>query len=98
MYIRGAPRLDKPHICTVIAWDFNGMLNAFVDKSQCHKLTKTRMALKLHIKDLGLCDIWQFIHPVSRGYSYFSPVHGLEKTFGFIRHPNKLGLSDTITI
>uniref|UniRef100_A0A8C0ILN8 Endonuclease/exonuclease/phosphatase domain-containing protein n=1 Tax=Chelonoidis abingdonii TaxID=106734 RepID=A0A8C0ILN8_CHEAB len=68
----------EPHMPTVIAGDFNETLGPFVDISQPqgHKQMKIKMALELLIKDLGLCFILWFIHPVYGDYSYFSPVHG----------------------
>jgi len=55
---------------TIMAWDFNQVLDAVLDKTTISKnMPKDRLAIKLMMKDLGLIDIWRLVNPREREYT-----------------------------
>lgn len=61
---------------TIIAGDFNQVLDAVVDKTTFSKnKPKDRLGIKLLMKDLGLVDIWRVVNPKDREYKFYSHKH-----------------------
>lgn len=68
------PDMDSHHL--ILAGDFNCCFSA-LDRSSSNTLisSKAVQTIKLFLRTFGVCDIWHFLNPSSRSYSFFSLAH-----------------------
>lgn len=75
---------DLPGNC-IIAGDFNCTLDPSKDRSPGidNSHVKSRETICQFIKELGLIDIWRFLHPTSLSYSCHSKTHNTYSRIDF---------------
>lgn len=61
----------------IIGGDFNCWLDPVLDRSSSKPISESKSASFIHnfISEYGLSELWRFLHPTEREYSYFSSVH-----------------------
>lgn len=69
------PNVDTQYI--ILGGDLNCVMNTQLDRSNSKVTTLSKMATALtsDMKDYGGCDLWRFLYPDARAYSFFSHVH-----------------------
>uniref|UniRef100_A0A672HXW1 Endonuclease/exonuclease/phosphatase domain-containing protein n=1 Tax=Salarias fasciatus TaxID=181472 RepID=A0A672HXW1_SALFA len=62
----------------IFGGDMNCVLSPTLDRSSSRAASTSNSALQLQLflSSNGVVDIWRFLNPTSRSYSFFSPVHG----------------------
>ena len=75
------PNMDSHHL--ILGGDTNCVLSSNLDRSSSKTSSESKSAqtIQLFLQAYGVADVWRFLNPTSRGYSFFSPVH---KTFSRI--------------
>lgn len=87
-----APNEDCPHFFKKLAnlvadhgdgfflmgGDLNCVLNSRIDKLPSSLKPQSRMSKSLMnmMKELGLIDVWRYLHPKERNFTFMSQVHG----------------------
>ena len=68
------PNMNTHHL--ILAGDFNCCFST-LDRSSSNPLTTSKavQTIQLLLQSYGICDIWRFLNPNSRSYSFYSPVH-----------------------
>lgn len=69
---------DKAEGILVIGGDFNCVLNSYMDRLPIEKRPlsrKTNTALGM-MSELGLIDIWRYLHPKEKDFTFMSKPHG----------------------
>lgn len=69
------PDMDSHQL--IIGGDFNLVLDSDLDRSSRRPVTETKMAksVKKFMNTYKIIDPWRTLHPNTRQYSYYSPVH-----------------------
>lgn len=77
----------------IIGGDFNTVLNPSLDKSNNINHTKTWHStdtIKQSMNELGLSDTWRLNNPITRDYTYCSPVHKSYSRIDFFLTSNSI--------
>ncbi len=63
---------------SIVGGDFNCILNPIMDRfpPKISPLSLQAKSLNAVCRDLGFVDVWRFLHPLSREFTYFSAPHG----------------------
>lgn len=69
---------DKSEGILIMGGDFNSILNSKLDRSPIliKPLSKTSKEITNLMNEMGLVDVWRFLHPKERDFTFFSHVHG----------------------
>lgn len=70
------PNMNTHHL--ILGGDMNCALSPSMDRSSPRTtiMSKTAHAIRLFLNTNGISDTWRFRNPTTKGYSFFSPVHG----------------------
>ncbi|KAF7649677.1 hypothetical protein LDENG_00137760 [Lucifuga dentata] len=63
---------------TIVGGDFNTVLNPSIDRSNTPanvRLSHSAKTINEYMDDFGLVDSWRIRNRLTRGYTFFSPVH-----------------------
>ena len=76
----------------ILGGDFNCWLDPVLDRSSIIPRLPTRSASLIHsfMVNYGILDIWRFMHPKERDYSFFSSVHHTFTRIDYFLIDNKL--------
>lgn len=76
----------------IIGGDFNCWLDPVLDRSSSNPAAarKSSSHIKSFLSDFGVSDIWRFLHPSTKEYSYFSNVHHTYTRIDYFFIDNKL--------
>ena len=68
---------DMQSHCLILGGDFNCWLNPSLDRSSMNMKPQTKSAklIKSFLKEFAMSDVWRFLNPTSRAYSFFSNMH-----------------------
>lgn len=68
---------DASTYCIILGGDFNCWLDPCLDRSSTKLAAPSRSAkiIQSFMEEFSLTDIWRFLNPAKREYSFFSPVH-----------------------
>lgn len=82
--------LEKAQGMLLIGGDFNCVLNPFVDKSPNSNVHPTTMSrtLKNSCEEFGFLDVWRFLHPRDRDYTFYSHPHSLYSRIDYFFLPS----------
>uniref|UniRef100_A0A3P9H232 Reverse transcriptase domain-containing protein n=1 Tax=Oryzias latipes TaxID=8090 RepID=A0A3P9H232_ORYLA len=69
------PNMNTHHL--IFGGDMNCVLSPSLDRSSSRPapLTSSALQLQCFLSTNGVIDIWRFLNPTSKHYSFFSPVH-----------------------
>lgn len=62
----------------IIGGDFNCILNARLDRLPAVTKHPSKMSKEFSnlMKEIGLIDVWRYMHPKERDFTFMSQVHG----------------------
>lgn len=68
---------DLNRYSLILGGDLNCCLDPILDRSSNNPSTVNRSACTINgfLSNFGVCDIWQFLHPDVKEFSFFSSVH-----------------------
>ncbi len=69
---------DKSEGILLVGGDFNCVLNSKLDRSPviAKPLSKMSKEMLNLMNEMGLVDVWRYIHPKERDFTFLSQVHG----------------------
>lgn len=76
----------------ILGGDFNCWLDPLLDRSSSNPSTVNRSANVINgfLNDFGVSDIWRFMHPNLKEFSFFSPVHHIYSRIDYFFLNNQL--------
>lgn len=76
----------------ILGGDFNCWLDLVLDRSSSNPATvrKSTSHIQSFLSEYGVSDIWRFLHPSTREYTYFSNVHHNYTRIDYFFIDNKL--------
>lgn len=101
-----APNLDDAHLFKdflsrlpdintyylILGGDFNCVLPTILDRSSLKSapLSKCSTIINTFLNSYGVSDVWRFLNPTARDYSFFSHVHKTFSRIDYFLLDNKL--------
>ena len=76
----------------ILGGDFNCWLDPTLDRSSGRPgaVSKSALCIQSFLSEFGVSDIWRFLHPQDRQYSFFSSVHHSYSRIDYIFIDNRL--------
>lgn len=74
-FLHSLPQINTHHL--LLGGDINTVLDPVMDRSSNKQssTSKSAQTLQSYLNTYGVVDIWRFLNPSTKHYSFFSPVH-----------------------
>lgn len=80
----------ESHGSLICAGDFNLLLNPRLDTTNVKRnCSPTEKSVRKKLSDLGLIDVWRFMHKTTPGYTFYSARHSLHSRIDYCFMYNK---------